>query len=130
MANEPISQNNDPLNQNARKLLVIGGGVPDETALYLPQLMMWGIDRATLGHRKMLYGLLNEGVVQLLSAEPANAMKFLLVSDSGDARLNPLDLDPEAVTPSEGAGSALEALYRALQSRTNLQTMDEPPEPA
>lgn len=131
MANEPISENDDPLNQYAKKLLVIGGGVPDETALYLPQLMMWGLNlsgRSALV-RPQLRSVLAEPTIKLLGAEPETAMRFLVQSDSGDARLNPIELDPETVTPSEGAANALEALHRALQSRTNYQTMDEPPEP-
>ena len=62
-------ENNEPLNQVAKRLLKEAGESPDPTSLYLVQLMRWGLDSGNSGLRYELQDRVDQTLDALLGAE-------------------------------------------------------------
>ena len=108
-------ENNDPLNQAAKRLLKEAGESPNPGALYLVQLMRWSLDEGKDGLRYELRDRVEQSVDVLLGAKPADAMKYLVQAKTGwpdEVRLEVSDLD--GLNPEEAAQELLESLHSLM----------------
>jgi len=107
-----------PINREAKRWLLVAKADHDPSALYLVQLILWGLDPKG---GKLLQGVakrssLEQAATELLSYQPANALKFLLLSEDSEAdesNLTVSALDSQR-SPEDAAWQAVQALDRAL----------------
>ena len=118
---EPLSVNNHPLNQRAKKLLKEAGQYPDPYLLYAAQLIRWGLDSGQVLAAEDPE-LLDQGADQLLAANPRRGLAFLMDNPEGgspdETMVHWTELN--GLSPMEGAVLLAEALNQALRVQESL----------
>ncbi len=123
---EPLPENRQLLNQQAKRLLAQTGDPPTPDKLYLLQLAQWGLLEADdLEVDPRLRDDLEDALARLLAGPQARAWKWLVYPDGPrEPRLAPADL--RNLTPSQAAGQVIQTLHNRLAATFPAY----PPQPA
>ncbi len=111
-----MPENNDPLNQVAKRLLKEAGQSPDPYWVYLLQLVRWGLEIHEV-RESLRWPMLNIAD-KLLTKSPAFVMRFLLHPDTDDpdeVMLSAEDL--EGLSPEDAAAEVIELLHTAMSAK-------------
>lgn len=116
---EPVKQNGHRLNQEAKGHLRQVRQKPDPEALYLPQLMLWGLNQQQIEIPARLRTPMRTQAEALQGADPDEAMKFLGLANNQD----------EVPVKGRLGRSALLAASQALQLLNDRMTAQLPQYP-
>ena len=94
---EPIRENAQEMNQQAARMMRDAGMTPDETGLYVTELMKWGLENLTADWKISHPGDLLQMTERLRGKPPAEAMKFLTADGQTDLNLEGMELETGAV---------------------------------
>lgn len=123
---EPLPQNNQPLNQIARRYLKLAQQPPDPTQLYLLQLLQWGLDSGKVTLQTPDWkDQLRESLDNLQGSDPEQAMQYLV--NNPDDPQSPLLLPRQlrkAMSPREAAQVVMNSLDLRLTADPEV---DYPP---
>ena len=111
-----LKLNQEPLNQQAKRLLELAGEDPNPDCLYLLQLAVWGLESREVGKPEQEREMLLEKVYRLMDwPNPEKAFRYLLDNrDDPEGRLlDDNDLD-DVTEPWYGASIVLDALEQAM----------------
>ena len=123
---ESLPQNNHPLHQAAKSLLVKAGEPPHPDKLYAHQLMNWGLQNQKVSLDPQVGPRLEDNLGNMLHHwEPAAAHAFLLGRDHGESPVDPAELRSQS--PEQGARTLLDALNGQLQERVPGYSIQPPP---
>lgn len=124
---EHLPQNNQPLNQIARRYLRLAKVTPDPTQLYLLQLLEWGLNNPKLKTpNRDWHDLAQQALENLQGSDPDQALAYLTKSpdDPDSPLISPRQLR-KAMSPLEAARVTFNALDLKLAADPNAD--DYPP---
>lgn len=105
-----------PINQEAKRWLLVAKADLESSALYLLQLILWGLDlkRLPVGDAQRLQ--LAQAANELLGYQPEKAMKLLLQTPDSESPESNLSVDhlSSQRSPEDAAWQAVQALDRIL----------------
>lgn len=119
-----LANNQDPLNQEAKRWLQVAGEKPDPTSPYLFQLMLWGLDEGKVTLRSQAYkDILRQQVEELLGYPDQPQALAYLCQNRAEPECPLLELSDlqKAMSPRRAAKKALEALDERLKQDPHLK---------